>query len=650
VRSANRGPDSGRRILAAAAGALLAVTGLLAWATPRPQGDLFLALSGGRDVMRGGLGRPDDWSFATGDRVWLHQNWGGDVVLYLAERLGGETGLLVLKALLLAGMVAAVMWAARARGAGAVHGMAAGALVLGAWPEGMILRANLLALCLAPALLGVLYRSRSHPRWIWGAPVLLAVWANVHGSFVFGLGMLGLWAVTATAIRNRGPRGGTETAAASPWAALAVGAALTAFANPFGLRNISGALGVTGLLGSVTEFTPLLEGGRGDELPWVFFTMVAVLGAGFLARRGERGSAVWVFDLALALVAVGLAFTARRFTLLAAVVTAPAVAGFLGAWAGSRRRARWVQAGAWVAAALVVLGNARWVAAIYDPKNPLRPRETLFERMVYEGTHFPGGAAGFLEDNGVTGRVFQEWRWEGYLRWHCPGLPLYVGGRAHQIYDAGMERERRRIVSGHGPAASLAALDVHLAVVPLDAEYSGFCERVTRKGDGRWVYVYCDQSTAVLADLDHPANRGLIDGVLDGTLIHRDEATAALSRAMALASPALDAAPEEILTALQEAVNRRPAYFAYTVMARTAVAGRVDPGALTRFLEHQLTELEAMPTDRADGVVVLDARKVVAGLLESLYAGAGSVEKRTRAEASRTAAEREIERLTAVYR
>ena len=48
---------------------------IVVWLMPRGNGDLFVALAGGRDVVEGRLGQPDDWSFHTEGRVWHNQNW-----------------------------------------------------------------------------------------------------------------------------------------------------------------------------------------------------------------------------------------------------------------------------------------------------------------------------------------------------------------------------------------------------------------------------------------------------------------------------------------------------------------------------------------------------------------------------------------------
>ena len=90
------------------------------WLVPRPIGDLYVAYAGARDVLEGKLGGEDDWSFVnvgTG-RVWINQNWGTHMLYYGAYYFFDETGILVLKALLMLSMVTFIGLSVRQHGVG----------------------------------------------------------------------------------------------------------------------------------------------------------------------------------------------------------------------------------------------------------------------------------------------------------------------------------------------------------------------------------------------------------------------------------------------------------------------------------------------------------------------------------------------------
>lgn len=663
------GPGARRAGGVLLATALLAalVCAALSWAVPRPQSDLYLALAGGRDVLAGRLAKADDWSFTTGDRVWIHQNWLADTVIYEAERAGGEAGLLILKGLLVAGILAAVVLAARERGAGVAAGfLAAGAAVM-SWPQAMILRANLFSLIFAPLLLFLLYRSRRRRHALWLAVLLLWLWANTHGAFVFGLAMLGLWTVVHLAIHLRqGGAGNAWRRGREPVAATVTAVALAALANPFGPVNLRAPFLVRteAVWQRLTEWQPLFgHGPLSTPTPWIFLALVAVLvlGAAWSLRPGSRGSgrpprerdpdrmAVIVFDLVLAGVLVVMAFRAQRFVLFAAVLLSPLAAVQLQRILGPHgRRAPGLVAAALLAAAALL--GSRWLVPFYSPENPLRSPETLFGRMVYRSTDFPVGATDFLNANGIAGRVFNEWRWEGYLRWRAPQLRLYMGGRAHQVYSEASALERYEILAGRDTAARLRAMDVHLALVPLNADLGTFVLRLLQSTGPPWAYLYCDRRSAVLADLGDPTTRTLVERAAEGGLEYPDSATAALSRAMCLASPALKAPAADALAALRRAVAMEPVPFAYAPLVLQArKAGLSDP-AVAGILEAEAARLARLPAGGPEGAQVLLARRAVGQLLVRLADAAGGAEAIRRAQAAVAAADRGMEEIRGRYR
>jgi hypothetical protein len=101
------------------------------------------------------------------------------------------------------------------------------------------LRPHLMTLIMAPLVLWLLYCSEDKPNYIWVVPVAICVWANVHGGFIFGIGMIFLWTacnIVESLIRNRTMdiRRNWQSATASIVAVLLAG-----YANPFGTTNLT---------------------------------------------------------------------------------------------------------------------------------------------------------------------------------------------------------------------------------------------------------------------------------------------------------------------------------------------------------------------------------------------------------------------------
>ena len=216
---------------------------LIVAALPVPTGDLFVALAGGRDVLAGRLGSPDDWSFATAGRVWVNQNWGSGLLFYAVHALAGESGLVALKLALTGALLAAMTVLGRSTGVSwqaALLTATVGLWTARSFPE---LRPNLLTLVFAPLLVVLLRASPRRPWLLAAAVALVALWANAHGGFMLGLLVLAFWATARllAAARYRGLRAVPRTA--GPAIAAGVAAVLlSGLASPFGWTNVTFSL------------------------------------------------------------------------------------------------------------------------------------------------------------------------------------------------------------------------------------------------------------------------------------------------------------------------------------------------------------------------------------------------------------------------
>ena len=250
-------------------------------------GDAFMTLAGGKNVFAGKLGTPDDWSFTTMGRVWINQNWGTGVLFYVMHEFIGETGFAVLKAVFILVMAVFLVQAARRFGADYPVSMLVAAAALMAARQYLNIRANLIGLMLVSALLWMLYGSTNRPQRIWRAVSLLTIWAHMHGSFIFGLAMLGLWSCCTFAVLK-------QTAAFSlrwrqHWhlpAATLVAICLAALTSPFGIQNLTQPFalvwGVEGEAWPVeaNEMKPIFKGVPGSAIgPRHFFLMLGLVAA-----------------------------------------------------------------------------------------------------------------------------------------------------------------------------------------------------------------------------------------------------------------------------------------------------------------------------------------------------------------------------------
>ena len=155
--------------------------------------DLTYQLRAGAEIL-GGQGIPsvDTWTFTAAGLPWFDQQWGAQVVLSVIFQVAGWTGLALLRGGLVALIFGCLFEIGRRRDLGLRRSawLALAAFVVCA--PALALRPQLGGMALFAATLLIVSDRRAHPARLWIVPVLVAAWANIHGSFFLGPLVLGL--------------------------------------------------------------------------------------------------------------------------------------------------------------------------------------------------------------------------------------------------------------------------------------------------------------------------------------------------------------------------------------------------------------------------------------------------------------------------
>ncbi|MBI4011143.1 MAG: hypothetical protein HY359_02455 [Candidatus Rokubacteria bacterium] len=194
-------------------------------------------------LLRSGAYMVETRSFPTTDPFsdpafgapWVNHAWGFELVLYGVYRLAGTTGLVLLQALFAVATFAILYSLLRREGVGrgwALVAIAAGALATrGFWAP----RPQLVTYLALAAFWAILRDSRDgrrdRLRWL---PVMTAVWANLHGGYMVGPGLIAL-GLAGEVVDRVLPGTAPAPGAGRPGRlALALGASLLAtLATPF---------------------------------------------------------------------------------------------------------------------------------------------------------------------------------------------------------------------------------------------------------------------------------------------------------------------------------------------------------------------------------------------------------------------------------
>jgi hypothetical protein len=173
----------------------------------------------------------DPFSHSMAGDPWNAHEWLSEVLLSLAFRLGGWSGVVLLTgaAAAVAALIVGLSAARELRGVALIATVAIGLSLVTA---NLLARPHVLALPIAAAwgagLIAARDRGCAPPL---GLAALMTAWVNMHGGFIFGLILIGPFALEAVTEAPVGAR----LLAARAWATFALAALAAALLNPYGI-------------------------------------------------------------------------------------------------------------------------------------------------------------------------------------------------------------------------------------------------------------------------------------------------------------------------------------------------------------------------------------------------------------------------------
>lgn len=387
----------------------------------RADPDLWGHVRFGLDILHSGhvQSGADLYSF-TQDKPFIYHEWLGGVIMAAAYRVGGTTGLMVLKAALVGALVGFVWWVARTkRFFWRWSAVALCALVPS--PALLSLRPQLWTM-LGIALLCAILSSQSR-RGLWLLPPLFAAWANLHGGWVLGGALLVLW--TAVECSTGGRRALPLLVAG----AASLGATLL---NPYGIRLWMFLLETVRLgRGDITEWQPIWVAGKEAIVLWVVPVVLLIISITRFGRPPATTLAILGF----------LAFASARVVRLGPLFVVTTLILLSRQWpdeepspvrhVSARALADLFVVGATLAFALVLHRLPSCVASV--PSIDYAVPDTVASESL-RNTH---------------GTLVTSFNWGEYAIWHFgPQLKVSIDGRRETLYSDRTVKEEAAIVEG----------------------------------------------------------------------------------------------------------------------------------------------------------------------------------------------------------
>jgi hypothetical protein len=439
--------------------------------------DLGWHLAAG-DLIRsqGGVPAHDPWSFTAGDKPWFNLSWLWDVAASLLFQHGGFTALIITTILLgglIAGGLAAICLAGGATPiAASIAVIVAGILYPTFAVPDIFLAAspNIATLLFCVTFYGVCLQRRH----LWLAPVAMMLWVNMHGGFVLGMFIVGVFLGVAVLRRN--------AATFKTYALVMLACAAATLINPLGWQVYAGVLGTLGhfVQRYITEWQPYLATMTAPQCipPLAYITLFVGLElTGRSSVPAEARILSWCF--------LFLGFLQLRYLSIFFLFSTLPVALHLSdpRWRFTRNATGQALLGGVGAVVACVLPLLYWHVV---PAHPGLPPIYPDAEVAYVEQHYPHA------------RLLNHWNYGGYIIFSTHGtLPVFVDGRAATAYPDAVLRDYFALITWDVDAAAwervLRTYDVDTVLWPkAHAQLAQFLV-----GTGKWTQVYSGNVASV---------------------------------------------------------------------------------------------------------------------------------------------------------
>jgi hypothetical protein len=437
----------------------------------------------------------DPFSHTFNGTAWYYPKL-GEIFLYGLYALGGWAAL----SLAVAGLVTASFWLVW-RQIEANPFVAAFSVVLGAIVSSVVwvARPQMISFLLTALTAYLLHRFKRHNgRLLPWLPLVMVLWANVHGGFAIGLMLMLAYLLGETVNHLTGHEDDPVIPASRlKHLLLVIGLSLAAVAvNPYTWRMWLypfQTVGIDALRDFIQEWQS-----PNFHLPYVQpFAVMLLLILAAMAR--SRRSADWT-DLALVgMWAMSALFAARNIAIFG-LVTAPILARYADtAWirqweiwgyarppfsAPGRLKPHRIELTLnWLLLTLIV------AAALVKIYLPLTPTANL----TAEQDSLPYGAVEFIRQHQPPGPMFNSYNWGGYFIFKLwPAYPVYIDGRTDLYDDAFIRRYLGVMLADDDWAQVLADDGIRLVVIEQNSVLDKFLRR-----DSGWRELYRDDMAVI---------------------------------------------------------------------------------------------------------------------------------------------------------
>jgi hypothetical protein len=438
----------------------------------------------------------DFFSFSRQGMEWIDAIWLFQALAFLAYRLMGEAGLTALTIVLLELALVFLLFAAPGRVQLGLRALV-GALFLLAINPRIICRPELLTYLYIAVLFFLLERARKKPLLLALVPILQVIWANSHGLWPIGLGIIGVYGVDAAIERRRGNGPAMEGAWYLPWVLAFAASLLAGLVQPYGLKGfifpLTLLMEVTseGMLQKqyIAEYLPIFTDPLvlAQSIPFFILCAAAIIATIFAGKKTR------IFLTLLGVFFIYLAVTAMRNIGVASVVLTGILMIHVD-MALHKRPGREPPPvlGSWFA--LLAMAVSFIFCLLSTDQVPRTWDKTGREPGYgFSSSFYPASAVAALKDAGYQGNIINNDRVGGYLIWAgWPEWKVFADGRQELGGEEAFEQKIQ--VFTQYPAFKSVAREYNVEAVVVDLWDDGLKKfSVDLARTGEWAVIHFDK-------------------------------------------------------------------------------------------------------------------------------------------------------------
>jgi hypothetical protein len=344
--------------------------------------------------------------------------------------------------------------------------------------------------------------SRFDTRWLWMMVPVFALWANLHGGFIAGLGVLGIYSA-ATGVRDLFRR--EKLGHARLLGVITIVSIAATLATPYGVGTWSSvfrSLSHPAMIAQITEWQPLPAAikfvWRSSVEARVFDILLVLTGACFAITVIWTPRAGDLPLLAVAILAIAEAISMLRNLPIALIACAAPFAKHLAMATGASSAWRPLDHASGRASWMITQCAIALVAIIFGAT------AGIFSGPIKTAQIVPDGAIAFMKSHSLRGNVLCKFAWNDYLLFHeSPAVRVFIDSRYEMIYPERIALEFEDFYHDRADAARVLEAYPHDFVL-LDREAAAL-KLMDRRAD--WRPIYRDNIAVLYARTDSAVAR-----------------------------------------------------------------------------------------------------------------------------------------------